>query len=153
MTSDDLGPAKTREVSVRKELSLRYALPVSQPRKLIRSRRRRQIQDLFARRAERFQSVCGWCGKPVGEEEPVVAVGARVHEGIDLSRVQGKVIELTFEVSGKTVLGGVAGFESQAKAEGKDVIFMTCSDECGRQIQAAFAEELARGLAFSENAL
>jgi hypothetical protein len=92
--------------------------------------------------------MCGWCGKHVGEDEPVVAVGARVHQGINLSLVEGKVIELTFEVSGKTVLGGVAGFDSEAKAEGKDVIFMTCSDECGRQIQAAFAEELARGLAF-----
>ena len=77
-----------------------------------------------------------------------MAVGGRVLEGIDLSLVEGKVIELRFEVSGKTVLVGVAGFESQAKAEGKDVIFMTCSDECGRQIRAAFAEELARGLAF-----
>lgn len=77
----------------------------------------------------------------------MVAVGARVLKGIDLSLVAGKVIELTFEMSGKTVLAGVAGFESEAKAEGKDVIFMTCSDECGRQIQTAFAEELARGLA------
>jgi hypothetical protein len=132
---------------------LRYALLVSQLRKLIRSKRRRQIQDLFARRAERFQSMCGWCGKHVGEDEPVVAVGARAHEGIDLSLVEGKVIELTFELSGKTVLGGVTGFESEAKAEGKDVIFMTCSDECGRQIQTAFAEELARGLAFQRNDL
>jgi hypothetical protein len=120
---------------------------VSQLRKLIRSKRRRQIEDLFARRAERFQSACGWCGKHIGEDEPVVAVGARVHEDIDLSLVAGKVIELTFEMSGKTILAGVAGLESEAKAEGKDVIFMTCSDKCGQQIQTAFAEELARGLA------
>jgi hypothetical protein len=120
---------------------------VSQLRKLIRSKRRRQVENLFARRAERFQSACGWCGKHVGEDDPVVAVGARVLKGIDLSLVAGKVIELTFEMSGKTVLAGVAGFESEAKAEGKDVIFMTCSDECGLQIQKAFAEELARGLA------
>ena len=101
---------------------------------------------MFARRAERFQAGCGWCGKAIGENDPVVAVGGRVHEGVDLSLVQGKVIELTFDLSGKTVLAAVAAFDSDAKAEGKDVVFMTCSDACGRRVQTAFAEELARGL-------
>ena len=119
---------------------------VSRLRNFVRSRRRRQVSDLFARRAERFQQECGWCGKTIGEDEPVFGVGGRVHEGIDLSLVEGKVIELTFETAGKTVLAGVAGFESDAKAEGKDIIFMTCTEECGRLIQAAFADELTRGL-------
>lgn len=69
-----------------------------------------------------------------------------MHGGIDLSRVAGKVIELRFAVAEKTILAAVAAFNSDAKAEGKDVIFMTCSDECGRQIQSAFAQELERGL-------
>ena len=115
-------------------------------RSLVRSRRRRQVADLFARRAELFQDHCGWCGKTIGEDEPVFAVGGRVHEGIDLSLVEGKVIELAFEAADKTVLAGVSGFDSQAKAEGKDIIFMTCSEDCGLRIQAAFADELTRGL-------
>ena len=119
---------------------------VSQLRNFVRSRQRRQVSDLFARRAERFQHECGWCGKTIGEDEPVFAVGARVHEGIDLSLVEGKVIELPFEIADKTVLAGVAGFDSDAKAEGKDIIFMTCTEDCGRLIQAAFADELTRGL-------
>jgi hypothetical protein len=125
---------------------LRYPYRVSQLRKLIRARRRRQVSELFARRAERFQAECGWCGKTIGEDEPVVAVGGRVHDGIDLSLVEGKVVELAFEVAKKTILAGVAGFDSPAKAEGKDIVFMACSDDCGHRLQAAFADELARGL-------
>ena len=74
-----------------------------------------------------------------------------MHRGIDLSLVAGKVIELRFEVPHKTVLAAVTGFDSEAKAEGKDVVFMTCSDDCGRQIQAAFSQELARGLTLYED--
>jgi len=63
-----------------------------------------------------------------------------------LSAVEGKIIELTFEAAGRTVLAGVAGFDSDAKAEGKDIIFMTCSEDCGLHIEAAFTDELPRGL-------
>ena len=63
-----------------------------------------------------------------------------------LSLVEGKVIELTFDTAGKTVLAAVAAFDSPAKAEGKDIIFMVCSDGCGREVQVAFADELAHGL-------
>lgn len=116
-------------------------------RKLIRANQtRKKTNRLFARRAERFQAECGWCGKAIGEDDPVVAVGGRVHEGIDLSLMAGKVIELAFDVSGRTVLAAVTAFDSDAKAEGKDIIFMTCSDVCGEQVQSAFADELARGL-------
>lgn len=115
-------------------------------RKFIRAKSRARAADIFARRAERFQRECGWCGKTIGEGEPVVAVGVRVHEGVDLSSVEGKVLHLTFEVVGRTVLAAVAGFDSDAKAEGKDVIFKTCSKDCGRLVQAAFADEVTRGL-------
>lgn len=129
------------------ERRLRYASIMGRLRKLIRAKERRaQVSKMFARRAERFQAECGWCGRAIGEDDPVIAVGARVYEGIDLSLVEGKVIELAFTVSNKTVLVGVAGFDSDAKAEGNDMVFMVCSDACGRQIQSAFADELSRGL-------
>ena len=101
---------------------------------------------VFAQRARRFQSECGWCGKAVGEDAPVVMVGARLHRGIDDSLVAGKVIELSFPSTQKTVLAAVTGLDSQARAEGKDVVFMTCSDECGHEINRAFEIELAHGL-------
>ena len=114
-------------------------------RKFSRSRRRPHA-EIFARRAERFQSECGWCGKEIGEDEPVVAIGGRTHAGLDLSLLQGKVVELKFEAVDRIILAGVSAFDSDAKSEGKDLIFMTCSDECGREMQAAFAQDLARAV-------
>ena len=116
-------------------------------RKLTRAKQNREkAARIFARRAARFQAECGWCGKVIDKDEPVFAVGARVHEGIDLSLVEGNVIELSFSVSNRKVLAAVAAFDSDAKAEGKDVVFMVCSDVCGKQVQAAFADELTHGL-------
>lgn len=45
----------------------------------------------------------------------------------------------------------VTGLDSEAKAEGKDIVFMTCSDECGREIKRTFENELAHGLDFYED--
>lgn len=140
-------PRRTSGRVVAMSRVLRYACRMSRLRKLLRAKQHRsKVEKMFARRAERFQTECGWCGKAIGEDDPVVAVGGRVHQGIDLSLVQGKVVELAFALSSKTILVAVAGFESDAKAEGKDVVFMVCSGACGRQIQTAFAEELSHGL-------
>jgi hypothetical protein len=65
--------------------------------------------------------------------------------GIDPSLVQGKVIEIVLESAGKHVLAAVSAFDSNAKKEGNDLMFMVCSEACGRQLQTAVARELARG--------
>jgi hypothetical protein len=108
-------------------------------------RRRSPVAELFEVRRKRFLSECGWCAQSIAEDDPVVAVGGRTHEDLDLSLVQGKVIEVRFEAAEKTILCAVAAFDSEAKAEGKDILVMTCSNECGSQIRDAFAQELARG--------
>src|SRR5205807_10268224 len=73
--------------------------------------RSRSHAEIFARRAERFQSECGWCGKEIGEDEPVVAIGGRTYPGLDLSLVQGKVVELKFEAVDRIILAGVSRSE------------------------------------------
>jgi hypothetical protein len=100
---------------------------------------------IFRRRAERLQSECGWCGGSIGEDEPVFGIGGKALPGIDLSLVQGKVIEITLESAGKSVLAAVSAFESDAKRAGNDLMFMVCSEACGRNLQTAIAAEVARG--------
>lgn len=115
-------------------------------------KRRRQIRDaeliaeeIFRQRAERLQSECGWCEEEIGEDEPVLGIGGKALPGIDLSLVQGKVIEIALETAGKHVLAAVSAFDSDAKKAGNDLMFMVCSEACGRQLQAAVAGDLARG--------
>src|SRR5229473_6041977 len=58
-------------------------------------------EEIFRRRAERLQSECGWCGESIGEDEPVFGIGGKALPGIDLSLVQGKVVEIVLESAGK----------------------------------------------------
>lgn len=104
----------------------------------------RIAEEIFRRRAERLQSECGWCGEAIGEDEPVFGLGGKAHPGIDLSLVQGKVIELVLGTGTKSVLAAVSAFDSDAKKAGNDLMFMVCSEACGRELQEALAGELAR---------
>lgn len=118
---------------------------MSKLRKYVRARRRRSVEEeIFRERAERLTRECGWCGKGVGEDDPVYGVSAVARKGIDLSLVQGKVIELVLGTSDKVVLVAVSAFDSPAKAEGADLVGMTCSEECGRRLKLAFQSEIAR---------
>jgi hypothetical protein len=45
--------------------------------------------------------------------------------------------------AGKHVLAAVSTFDSDAKKEGNDLMFMVCSEAWGRQLQAAVAGDLA----------
>jgi hypothetical protein len=101
-------------------------------------------EQIFRRRAERLQSECGWCGKSIGEDVPVFGIAGKALPGIDLSLVQGRVIEISLEIAAKRVLAAVSAFDSDAKRAGNDLMFMVCSESCGRQLQAAVADELAQ---------
>ena len=100
-------------------------------------------EAIFRRRAARLQSTCGWCGRSVGKDDPVFAVGAAVRPGIDLSAVQGRVIEVELPTAHKVILAGVANFDSDAKRDGSDFMFMTCSEKCGKSLKAAVSEDIA----------
>ena len=41
----------------------------------------------------------------------------------------------------KTVLVAVTGLDSEAKRRGHDLMFMTCSDECGEKLRRAVEED------------
>jgi len=92
-------------------------------------------------RNERFQSTCGWCGKHIPEDTEVFGAGARAHGNIDLTPHAGTVIEMALLSVDKTVLVAVTGLDSEAKRRGHDLMFMTCSDECGEKLRRAVEED------------
>ena len=60
----------------------------------------------------------------------------------DYQRQKGKIIQ--FELAtGRMVVAGCVKPDSPARREGKDVIFMVCSDQCGNGLMAAMREEWA----------
>ena len=73
----------------------------------------------------------------------MVAISAQAAPGIDLTAVEGQVIEFTLERGQRLVLAGVSAFDSEAKAEGTDIFFMVCGDTCADALTESYERELA----------
>jgi hypothetical protein len=101
------------------------------------------------RKAERLQrrflTTCGWCGKTIPEETEVFGSGAKARPDIDLSAQEGQIIEIVLTQSPKQVLVAVATRDSEAKKLGNDLMFMTCSEQCGRDLKEAMEQEIEIG--------
>jgi hypothetical protein len=95
--------------------------------------------------ADRFQSTCGWCGKTIPSDTEVFGFGAKARPGVDLSGKAGQVLPMYLAACDKTVLGAVAGLDSDAKREGNDLVFMTCSAACANLLRTALQGEIKLG--------
>ena len=88
---------------------------------------------------------CTWCEVHVSDDAEVVAFGARLRPGIDLSDYQSHCIEITLITEQKTIYALVTSEDSEARNDGKDLMFMTCSDSCGIKLKEALEREVAAG--------
>jgi hypothetical protein len=104
-------------------------------------RRKNKAPDLM----ERFQSTCGWCGQKILPGKEVFGGGGKARPGIDLSAQNGQVLPLYLVGSGKTVLVAVPSPDSDARREGHDFVYMTCSRACAEQLRAAFQGAVESG--------
>lgn len=88
-----------------------------------------------------FESTCAWCGKTIPEDSEVFGLGAKVKQGFDIKNKEGKIIQLSLALTNKTVPAIVTTSNSDAKKEGKDLMFMTCSQGCAGNLKDALQKE------------
>jgi hypothetical protein len=88
---------------------------------------------------------CTWCGSRIGESAEVFAVDARVRPEVDLHLYQGHCIQIDLIYQEKTITAMVTADDSEAKAEQKDLMFLTCSKKCGSKLKAALEKEVSIG--------
>jgi hypothetical protein len=93
-----------------------------------------------AQRDAYWLSHCGWCRREIGENVPCIGISMKFRDRRDYERHKGKIIEFEL-VTGQIVIAGVVKPDSPAKKEGKDVIFMVCSAQCGDKLTAAMRKE------------
>jgi hypothetical protein len=92
--------------------------------------------------AERVTTVCSWCGGPIPEAGEVFGTGAKIREGIDF--VQGEGTEGFFmevTIAGRRVPTIVTGKDSEARKQGNDLLFMTCSMNCAEELRESLERE------------
>jgi len=94
---------------------------------------------------EHFQRTCGWCGKRIPPDTEVFGGGIKARPGVDLSQQAGQVLAMYVAAANKTVLVAVTGQDSDARKDGYDLMYMTCSAQCGQQLRAAFQADIDLG--------
>ncbi len=88
---------------------------------------------------------CAWCEKKIEEESEVYGFGIKFRKGVDLAKYEGKIIELSILTRSKNVPMMITTEGSEAKDDGHDAMFMTCSNECGKEMRAALLNDKSIG--------
>ena len=93
-------------------------------------------------------SQCAWCQNPIHDEMEVFGFGAKLRPDVDLSEYESHCIEIGLASEGKPVCMMVTGEGSQAKDDGKDGMFLVCSEACGAALKSALEKEIVLGKFF-----
>ena len=93
---------------------------------------------------------CAWCGNRIDEESPVYGFGIKFRPSVDLSEFEGKIIELSILTQNKNVPMMITTEGSEAKESGHDAMFMTCSNECNKEMRDILIKEKSIGDMFEE---
>jgi uncharacterized protein (DUF1778 family) len=92
--------------------------------------------------AEACKSTCSWCGLDIPEEKEVFAVGATLRGAIEFTSDQSSMsFFMPVAIGGKVVPAVVTASDSEARQQGNDLMFMTCSEACAEQLRDALREE------------
>lgn len=86
---------------------------------------------------DRLLRTCAWCNQAIPPKADVFAFGARASAGIDLSDKEGQFVSMKLALADKTVVALVSMGHSQARGEGFDLVFITCSQECAEALKEA----------------
>ena len=84
---------------------------------------------------------CSWCDKTIPDDVPTFGFGGKMKHGIDLSEFEGGAVRMLLLTQEKQVIAIVPTADSEAKRDGKDVMFMVCSEKCGLEMKAALEKE------------
>jgi hypothetical protein len=103
--------------------------------------RKRKSGDLL----HLFETTCGWCGRRIPPGTEVFGGSGKARPDVDLTAHMGRVLPIHLVSANKTVLIAVAGVDSEARREGYDFVYMTCSEECARNLKTAFERDIETG--------
>ncbi len=88
---------------------------------------------------------CAWCRAYIDENSEVFGLGVTLRPDTDLSQYESHCIELELLSEAKSVVMLVTQKASQARKEGKDGMFMVCSQKCADRLKETLAEDLSLG--------
>jgi hypothetical protein len=93
-------------------------------------------------------SQCAACGDNIDETREVLGLGVKLKPDVDLSEFETHCIEIELLSEEKSVYMMVTAQGSEAKDDGKDGMFLICSESCGKQLQQILEKEVSLGKVF-----
>src|SRR4030067_670580 len=90
---------------------------------------------------DKLLHTCAWCTQTIKGDTGGYGFGAKARPGVDLSDKEGQFVTMTLALSKKTTIALVPTHVSTAKAEGYDLVFMTCSKGCAQELKEALEFE------------
>ena len=97
--------------------------------------------NIRRKRAVFPENICAWCNREIPEASEVFGLGAKVRENILLNDFEGTIISIELFKTDKTVPAIVTTSDSEAKRDGYDLMFMTCSQACAESLKTALSKD------------
>ena len=94
-------------------------------------------------------SRCAWCQSRIYDEMEVFGFGAKLKPNVDLSEYESHCIQIDPVSEEKPVYMMVTAQGSEAKSEGKDCMFLVCSEKCGKKLKDVLEKEISLGKMFN----
>ena len=95
-------------------------------------------------------SRCAWCQSHINDTMEVFGFGAKLKPGIDLSEYESHCIEIDLVSKEKSVYMMVTAKGSEARNDGKDCMFLVCSERCGKKLKNVLEKEISLGKMFED---
>lgn len=89
----------------------------------------------------RLSHICAWCTKDIIEGEDVFGFGAKASHGVDLNGKEGEFVSLKLALRDQEIFALVPAESSAPRAEGYDLVFITCSEDCAKSLKDALELE------------
>ena len=94
-----------------------------------------------AEREAYWLNYCCWCNREIGDGERI-SINSRFLDQRDYRKNAGKVVTFELQSIGRSIVALVVKRNSPAKRQGKDVMFVVCSDRCGDELSAAMNRDM-----------
>ena len=85
---------------------------------------------------------CGWCQDEIPEDTELFGIGAKARSDIDVSELSGTLIDIYLKRRDRNVQAVVVTEDSSAKKDGKDLLFVLCSESCAEALRQAVEKEV-----------
>jgi hypothetical protein len=100
---------------------------------------------MFSKRGKQWKASgfkCGWCGDEIPEDTELFGISAKARADIDITEMEGKVIDVFLTRRDRTVQALVVTADSPAKKAGKDLLFVACSESCAEALRQGVGNEI-----------